>query len=107
MQSMFLFATSFDRPLWTWKVNNVYNMDYMFHFASSFNQDLTSWCVDTFATEPIGFALNSPLAASNKPTWGSCREAFVNASNCLECDQFAVGEWFSNGDSILVVDRAA
>ena len=53
---------------------------------------------------PLDFTLNSPLAASNKPTWGSCREAFVNASNCLECDQFA--EWFSNGDSILVVDRA-
>ena len=106
MSMMFLFATSFNRPLWTWKVNNVSNMNHMFHFASSFNQDLTSWCVDTFATEPIGFALNSPLAASNKPTWGSCREAFINASNCLECDQFAVGEWFSNGDSILVVDRA-
>ena len=106
MKSMFLFASSFNQPIWNWKVNNVSNMTNMFYYASSFDQDLSSWCVSTIGSEPAGFAASSALTSNNKPSWGTCREAQINTDGCLECDQFAVGEWLSHeGDSVLVVNR--
>ena len=106
MSSMFLFATSFNQAIWTWKVNKVDDMTNMFYSALSFDQDLTSWCVENISSEPNGFAINSPLQSVHKPIWGNCREAELNSIGCLECDQFAIGEWLSfRGDSVLVVDR--
>ncbi|WP_172824433.1 BspA family leucine-rich repeat surface protein [Polaribacter sp. KT25b] len=72
MQSMFRGATSFNQPLNNWNVTNITAMYFMFSGATNFNQDLTNWCATNIASEPIGFADNSALLNTNKPSWGTC-----------------------------------
>ena len=70
MNGMFFRATSFNQPIGGWDVSNVTNMGNMFNGAASFNQDLSAWCVENIATEPTGFATNTPAWTLPKPLWG-------------------------------------
>lgn len=72
MSGMFGESRFFNQPLGKWDVSNVTNMGGMFQDSEAFNQDLTSWCVTNFQSEPLYFALGSPLIQNNKPIWGTC-----------------------------------
>jgi len=45
-------------------------MDNMFSYASTFNKNLNNWCVENIAVEPDNFSTSSGLAAENHPLWG-------------------------------------
>ena len=72
MESMFQNAENFNQDIEDWDVLNVANMISMFNKAVVFNQDLKGWCVTNITSEPDSFAINSSLAESNKPVWGTC-----------------------------------
>ena len=63
MNSMFLDAASFNRPLGKWKTGNVEDMCHMFRGAASFNHDISSWNVRSLAHGKNMFS-NSEESAS-------------------------------------------
>lgn len=71
MGMMFRGATNFNQDISGWDVSSVTNMERMFENATSFNQDLSGWCVENIATEPTGFATNTPAWTLPKPNWGA------------------------------------
>ena len=46
---MFAFASSFDRPIDSWRVDNVADTSLMFFGASAFNQPLSEWRIESVA----------------------------------------------------------
>lgn len=72
--------SKFNQPLGNWNVGNVKSMGAMFK-NSQFNQNISNWCVSKVEcfpgagpcnSEPQDFSINSPLASSSKPKWGTC-----------------------------------
>ena len=69
---MFINALAFNQPIGKWNVSKVKDMTSLFLNASTFNQNISSWCVSQIGSEPANFSAQSPLAAQNKPRWGTC-----------------------------------
>ena len=105
MNEMFL-DSKFNQPLVNWNVENVKLMFAMFK-NSQFNQNISNWCVrkvECFPgagpcdTEPQDFSLNSPLATSFKPKWGTC------TSGGSLIDRYPVGSVFGIFGPTEIVD---
>lgn len=71
--SMFHDGAQFNQDISMWDMSNANTAVKMFKDAPKFNQDLTGWCVSGISSEPLEFALRSPLDTSGqKPVWGTC-----------------------------------
>lgn len=71
--SMFHDGALFNQDISMWNMANALSAEKMFKDAPKFNQDLTGWCVTKMTSEPLEFALRSPLDTSGlKPVWGTC-----------------------------------
>lgn len=59
-----------------WNVSNATDMTAMFWRGTGlpvhWTRDLSRWCVSKITSEPVNFTLNHPMAASQKPVWGTC-----------------------------------
>lgn len=60
-----------------WNVSNsAIDMTGMFWIGGGlpvrWTRDLSRWCVGKITSEPANFTLNHPMAASQKPVWGTC-----------------------------------
>lgn len=70
MRDMFRSAASFNQPIGEWETFSLLSAANMFDGATNFNQDLKRWPIGLITYEPVSFAVNSALSASNKPVWG-------------------------------------
>jgi len=70
MACMFLRATLFNQPLYSWDTSAVENMAYMFYNATLFNQDISGWNVSSVTPKPPAyFSTGSALTVANSPVW--------------------------------------
>ena len=88
MNFMFVYAVSFNTPLYSWDVSNVTDMGYMFFGASSFNQPLNSWIVSNVTSMSAMFAnassFNQDISNWNVSNVTNMGDMFNSASsfNC-------------------------
>lgn len=109
--SMFHDNKLFNQNIGNWDVSGATSMIYMFYGTQRFNQNLSKWCVQNIQSKPNGFDDYSALRRNVGLSWGTCpsnpNSAVVNASGCVECDNYAVRDTFLlNGVWYNVVDRA-
>ena len=53
MESLFVYAESFNKDISSWDVSKVTNMKDLFHFAKSFNMNISDWNVSNVINEAV------------------------------------------------------
>jgi surface protein len=90
---MFNSAYSFNQPIGSWNVSNVWNMSYMFNSAVSFNQPIGSWNVSNvfgmYAMFSDAKSFNQPIGSWNMSNVINMNKMFYNATTFNQ----AIGSW--------------